>query len=60
MPPKVDHDKCNGSGDCYDGCPAEPKVYEIREGKAHVVSPDSCIHCGACEVSCPYGAITLE
>lgn len=60
MPPKVDIDKCKGAADCYDVCPAEPKVFEIRDGKAYVVEPDACIECGACEASCPEEAITME
>lgn len=60
MPPKVDHAKCNGDGECYEVCPVEPNVYEIKDGKAHVVNPDECIECGACESACPTAAITLE
>lgn len=60
MPPKVDISKCQGAGDCYDVCPADPKVFEIKDGKSHVVNPDACIDCGACEASCPVGAITME
>ncbi|MFH1537440.1 MAG: ferredoxin family protein [bacterium] len=60
MPPKVDHDACNGDGECYEVCPVEPNVYEIKNGKAHVVNPDECIECGACESACPTEAITLE
>ena len=60
MPPKVDMNVCTGAGDCYDVCPGDPNVFEIRDGKAHVVSADSCIDCGACEASCPTGAIVME
>jgi ferredoxin len=60
MPPKVDEKKCKGAGDCYDVCPAEPKVFEIKDGKARVVKPEACVECGACEASCPNQAITLS
>jgi NAD-dependent dihydropyrimidine dehydrogenase PreA subunit len=60
MPPKVDQAKCEGAGECSEVCPADPKVFEIRDGKAYVVNPDECIECGACETACPVGAIELE
>lgn len=59
MPPTVDMEKCTGCGTCYDVCPAEPKVYEIKDEKSHVVNPESCIECGACEAECPEEAISL-
>ena len=59
MSPRVDESKCKGHGDCYDVCPADPKVFEIKDGKAMVVAEDACIECGACESSCPKGAIEL-
>ena len=59
MPPKVDMNKCTGAGDCHEVCPADPNVFEIRDGKAHVINPDACIECGACEASCPASAISL-
>ena len=60
MPPKVDMNKCKGHGDCFDVCPADPNVYEIRDGKAYVVNADACIECGACEAACPEVAIVME
>ena len=60
MPPVVDINKCRGHGECHTVCPADPNVFEIRGGLAHVVNPDSCIMCGACVAACPEVAITLE
>jgi ferredoxin len=60
MPPIVDKETCQGAGECYDVCPAEPKVFELQDGKSHVVNRGACIDCGACEAACPTGAITME
>jgi ferredoxin len=60
MPPKVDMVKCTGCGACYEVCPADPKVFEMRDKKSHVVHADACIECGACESGCPESAITME
>ncbi len=60
MPLKVDHEKCTGCGTCVEVCPADPVVFEIREGKSHVVHPEACMECQACVESCPEGAISME
>ncbi|MEM2110042.1 MAG: ferredoxin family protein [Candidatus Odinarchaeota archaeon] len=60
MPPKINTSLCDGSGTCQEVCPADPNVFEIVGGKAKVAHPEACIQCGACESSCPTGAITLE
>lgn len=60
MPPKVNIKLCTGCGTCVSVCPVEPKVYKLKDNKAHVANPKACIECGACEASCPVQAITLE
>ena len=63
MPPIVDQKVCIGCSACVSVCPAEPKVFElkdIKEGsKSHVVHPEACIECGACVATCPTNAIKL-
>ncbi|AEA47938.1 4Fe-4S binding protein [Archaeoglobus veneficus] len=55
----VDHDKCDGCGECISVCPAE--VYELNdEGKSVPVRADDCEQCCSCVESCPNGAITVE
>jgi ferredoxin len=60
MPPKVNESKCDGNGTCQEVCPADPNVFEIVNNKSKVAHPDACLECGACESSCPEGAITME
>ena len=60
MRPYVEEDKCTGCGECRDGCPAEPNVFEMAGGLARVVHPEACVECGLCESNCPTGAITLR
>lgn len=59
MRPKIDHEKCSGDGACFEVCPSDPNVFEIREGKAYIVNPDACIECGLCEEECPEKALTM-
>jgi NAD-dependent dihydropyrimidine dehydrogenase PreA subunit len=63
MPPIVDQKKCIGCSACVSVCPAEPKVFELKDtkegSKSHVVHPEACIECGACVATCPTNAIKL-
>ena len=52
---EIDMDICIGEGYCAQICPAE--VFEIKDGKSHVVNMDACTECMACEVACDYGAL---
>src|SRR5688572_698906 len=45
--PRVDLDRCIGSGACVTVCP-EKDVLGVIDGKAHVVNPTSCIGHGEC------------
>ncbi len=56
--PKVDLDRCIGSGSCVESCP-ERDVLGVISGKAHVVNPTACIGHGECLRACPVEAITL-
>lgn len=58
MPPKINAEKCTGSGECVNVCPAS--VLEVKNGKAVVVNPDQCLECRACEQMCPNKAISFE
>lgn len=54
----VDSDLCNGCGLCVDNCPQD--VFELKDGKSHVVNGENCLECHLCEVGCENGAIALE
>lgn len=54
----VDHEKCDGKGECVDTCPTN--VFEIKNGKAEPVNMDECLGCESCVSVCPHGAITVK
>lgn len=56
--PKVDVNRCIGSGTCVDACP-EKDVLAVLDGKARIVNPTSCIGHGECLRACPVDAIQL-
>jgi NAD-dependent dihydropyrimidine dehydrogenase PreA subunit len=51
-------DQCIGCGVCVDVCPHA--VFSMNGRKAVLVSQAACMECGACQVNCPTGAITVE
>ncbi len=61
MHPKIDYDKCVGSLECYDVCPADVfDEEETEDGKrAKVARPDDCTECEQCIDVCPTDAIEL-
>lgn len=56
--PRVDVDRCIGSGNCIEVCP-EKDVLAIVEGKARLANPTACIGHGECLRACPVDAIQL-
>ena len=55
---KIDQDKCIGCGACVGMC---PEVFELKDGKAHVKSPDAgnTCDCESVKNMCPGSAISL-
>jgi Dissimilatory sulfite reductase (desulfoviridin), alpha and beta subunits len=51
-------EKCIGCGMCAIVCPHQ--VFDLDEGKAHIVDKDGCMECGACARNCPPNAITVD
>ena len=52
-----DAEKCTGGRRCTEVCPHA--VFEMREGKAHIIDRDRCMECGACALNCEFGALAL-
>lgn len=49
---------CFSCETCVDVCPGD--VLAMVDGEPRVVYPDECIHCGACMVDCPAGAVSFR
>ena len=49
---------CNGCGMCAAVCPHA--VFSMQDRKAELVKPQACMECGACQLNCITGAITVE
>ncbi|MBT3182857.1 MAG: 4Fe-4S binding protein [Deltaproteobacteria bacterium] len=54
---KLNTDKCVGCGMCKNVCPHA--VFDITEGKAHIIDLDGCMECGACSKNCPVDALSV-
>ncbi len=49
---------CNGCGMCVLVCPRE--VFELYGRKARIINRNNCMECGACELNCIKGAVTVR
>lgn len=56
--PKIDPDRCIGSGACVAACP-EKGVLAVVSGRGELVNPLACVGHGLCADACPVEAITL-
>ncbi len=57
----IDHELCEGDGDCASACPAAILAVEEHSDPKAVVSGslDECLGCEACTTVCKTGAISL-
>jgi NAD-dependent dihydropyrimidine dehydrogenase PreA subunit len=49
---------CNGCAMCVAVCPHT--VFEMNGRKARMIQPLACMECGACQLNCVTGAITVD
>jgi len=49
---------CNGCGMCVNVCPHA--VFSMNGRLAVLVHPQACMECGACQLNCVKGAISVE
>lgn len=54
---KIDLERCDGCGDCIEGCPMG--IFQMASSKVQAVNEDDCITCNLCETVCPKFAITI-
>jgi len=49
---------CNNCRMCVSVCPHA--VFERANEKVYLARPENCMECGACQLNCPEGAITVD
>lgn len=55
---QFDEALCTGCGMCVQVCPHG--IYQIENRVVTVVRPEACMECGACQLNCPFNAITVD
>ena len=55
---QFDSELCTGCGICVDVCPHA--VFAQNRRVVHVIQPDACMECGACQVNCAFGAVKVD
>lgn len=56
--PRIDPDRCIGSGTCVDACP-EKNVIGLVHGRAVLLTPSACVGHSECMDACPVNAIQM-
>jgi NAD-dependent dihydropyrimidine dehydrogenase PreA subunit len=55
---RFNRELCNDCIMCSTVCPHA--VFERNHGVVRLVRPENCMECGACQLNCPTGAITVD
>ncbi len=51
-------EKCTGCGMCMEVCPHA--VLAMKDKKVYIENSDRCMECGACEMNCEFGALSVN
>lgn len=54
----LNKEKCTGCQRCVQVCPHA--VFEMKDKKADIVALERCMECGACQLNCADGALSVE
>jgi NAD-dependent dihydropyrimidine dehydrogenase PreA subunit len=55
---EYDRELCTGCEMCSAVCPHA--VFAMSDGVAELVRPEDCMECGACQLNCSAGAISVD
>lgn len=55
---EYDIEKCTGCRQCVEVCPHQ--VFVMEDKRARITDRDRCMECGACQLNCESGAITVD
>ncbi len=55
---RFNQELCIGCGLCIAVCPQS--VFELEDGKSHIVDKNACMECGACVNNCPTHAVEVH
>ncbi len=60
MPPRIDHEKCNGCGKCIFMCGWEVFEFRADQDRVYPVRAKDCVDCFTCSDVCPKDAIIIR
>jgi len=55
---RFDRELCTDCGMCLEVCPQ--RVFARNSGEVGLGNPSACMECGACQINCAFGAVTVE
>ncbi|CEP68993.1 4Fe-4S ferredoxin-type, iron-sulphur binding domain [Moorella glycerini] len=55
---RIDYEKCNRCGKCWDICPMD--VFQRFDREIYIAYRDDCMSCFLCAIECPEGCIEVD